>query len=418
MKISIYSAIVGSMALFAFTTLTQTLWPFAINQMLGFCIFAELLYLGLKTLKKNECVIVFIVIFCFFISFLLTGNFRQNLTDSTCWVVTCILFIKLADQRTVAKLKYAVFQQRRLIKWMVILSSIVILIGFFLPQCYYGADGWGKREYYLGFSVFPHVFCSGACLVLVLTLFLLEGRQNKWWHFMALLPGSLGIMESGARTYIVSIALVFGVYFLFYVKNSIIKWLGFPIICTVGIISFLNSSMKEKFVFLQENIYIPGGSVLGRLSSGRNVFWAIDWQAFQEYSLLNKLLGNGFDYVYEINELEYGARILAHNDLINLMLSVGIIGTGAYCVIFLKLFTKRTQPATARITKAIIVIFLFFPALVNGLFIYQHYVYSGVFLYLLLAPGKSLIPQRHSKYPNPNVFSLKKVLSTKIMDHS
>ena len=381
-QINIYSTLSVTLISFIFTTLTQTLWPFAINQLLGAAIFVQLLYIEAVTMKKKECVVNLVLAFSIIISFLLAKDVRRNISDSVYWIVTCVVFMKLADKKVTNQLYRSLCKQRKYITYIVAIANGVVILSLFLPICY-ATEVWGGGKYFQGFSVSSHTFSSGICMLLSLQLFLFNGVPKKWWHLLFFLPGFVAIMESGARVFMVSALIICVIYYICFIRNQYIRYAFFPLMILGIVTMFVNSSMQEKFDFVYGNQYISH-SFLGQLTSGRSEFWVIDWNAFWDYSLVNKLFGNGFDHVYDINEIEYGMRIWAHNDLLNLLLSVGLLGTFTYALIVGNLIAAIRKRAKTLLFKILFIVYLLFPMMANGVFLYQHYIYSAVFLYFIL----------------------------------
>ena len=93
-------------------------------------------------------------------------------------------------------------------------------------------------------------------------------------------------------------------------------------------------------------------------------------------------MGNGFDYVYYINKTRYGLQIWAHNDFVNVLLCNGIIGIWVYFYSYFCVF-RESWRNMKKLDAILLSLFLLIIALINGLFVYQHYLYSFVIMYLL-----------------------------------
>ena len=146
---------------------------------------------------------------------------------------------------------------------------------------------------------------------------------------------------------------------------------------------FLRSGMATKFNFVRGNQYISN-TALGQMSSGRIDFWKIDLIAYSQYGFLEKLVGNGFDRVYQINRDSYGLSIWSHNDVINLLLSVGALGTLVYLLEVRKVLIIISRSVEKTLVRWLMFAYIVFPLLLNGFFGYQHYVYSVVILMIVV----------------------------------
>ena len=110
------------------------------------------------------------------------------------------------------------------------------------------------------------------------------------------------------------------------------------IIPIIMFLAFLVSltPMGEKFIITNQNGYL---GYIGTITNGRSIFWKYDLEVFLKLPLLNKLIGNGFNFIYDINEVAINARIWAHNDYINMLINFGLIGLTTYIYVFYK-FSK------------------------------------------------------------------------------
>jgi len=146
---------------------------------------------------------------------------------------------------------------------------------------------------------------------------------------------------------------------------------------------FLNSEMMNKFSFTIGNQYIAN-NFIGQFTNGRVNFWKIDINSFQNFGLIEKMFGKGFDFVYSTNKRLYGSEIWAHNDLIDCLLSVGIVGLYIYIYIIGIMLYNISKFIKSKINILLLSFYFIFPLLINGLFLYQHYLYSFVLLCVFL----------------------------------
>ena len=279
-----------------------------------------------------------------------------------------------------SKLLCALEQSEKIIKWIVILCDIVLCIGFFDARCYDSSQWDGS--YFIGYTNASHTMSSGACLLLVFSLYIIRNKKNIT-SFIYFVPSIIAILKSGARTFLVPIVIVCFFFYAYNIRNFSIKLLVFPIAIICASYVFLNSSMIEKFSFSVNNQYTDM-NFLGRLTNGRTAFWVVDLLAFRNYNIIQKLLGNGFQYVYMVNEKNFNLAIWAHNDFINCLLSVGIIGTLLYVYMLYKT-GKKIVRMTRRdiIIKTLLIFYILLPAFLNGFYTYQHYFYSFIILMIL-----------------------------------
>ena len=85
--------------------------------------------------------------------------------------------------------------------------------------------------------------------------------------------------------------------------------------------------------------------------------------------------------MYEVNSSLYGLRIWAHNDFIDILLSVGLFGFFLYILAIGKSIVQMKRQSGSFFVVFLLAIYLLGPAFLNGFFVSQHLVYS----YLLLS---------------------------------
>ena len=378
-----YKILIILIAIFTFTTLSYNLWPISSpNRVVGFFIFFDLLLIIIEeeTLSKIQIGLLIESFLLALMTFIGCTDFSQNLTDAIYWLTTMMMLTIMTQKNSCEKLSLELKNCKKLIITIVVISSMLVIIGLFDERCY--SSVW-EGHYYRGYTVSEHTFSSGCCLFLTFILFFLKDKHHSFFDFIFFIPGTIGILASGARTFLIPLILILAVYYLYYIKSFSWKLLLFPIVFLLGIYVFLQSDMYTKFIFVIENTY-TSNTWIGRFTSGRTRFWLIDFQAYAELPFINKLIGAGFDYVYNINESSIGMDIWAHNDFIDLLLSVGIIGLAFYIFVLAACLKSVNRVISKRITRIISASYVLLPLLLNGFFIYQHYLYSSLFFILTI----------------------------------
>lgn len=380
-KIKPYNTLVCLMAIYMFTTLTYTLWPVSSpNKIIGFLIFFNVIWIYSKHLTKKKAIIMFIAIFIVGWSFINSPNPFRYVSDAIYLLISILLLMEIDNDFSKNKLLCALQQTEKFIKWIVILCDLVLCVGLLDARCYDSSQWDGS--YFVGYTNASHTMASGACLLLVFTLYIIRNKKNIM-SFIYFVPSIIAILKSGARTFLIPILIVCFFFYVYHIKNFSIKLLVFPIAIVCATYVFLNSSMVEKFTFSVNNQYTDM-NFLGKLTNGRTAFWVVDLLAFGHYNIIQKLVGNGFQYVYMVNEKNFDLAIWAHNDFINCLLSVGIIGTLIYVYVLYR--TGKTiikMPRKDIIIKTLLIFYILLPAFLNGFYTYQHYFYSFIILVIL-----------------------------------
>ena len=382
MKINKYGLLTSLMVIFTFTTLSYTLWPISSpNRIVGMLIFVAMLIIFLNKLDRKKAILLLI---CFMMTVWTVLNATQlsrNLTDAIYWVITILMLYDLSDSTFRDKINRELYKSKPIIKLVILICNALLCVGFFDPRCY-DTERWVDR-YYIGYTNAAHTLCAGVCLLLVLTLIILRYEKPSIFKFIYFLPGILAIMQSGARIYLIPLIVICCVFYLKYIGSISLKIVLIPVVFIVAIYVFLNSGMFNKFIFVNDNQYISSDAI-AQLTSGRTEFWGIDILAFFQLSPIYKLMGIGFDYVYQINKQLYGLEIWAHNDIIDCLLSVGILGTIVYMIPVVSVIKSMFKEIRGVVVPGLLLLYIIAPMLLNGFFGYQHFLYSYVLLTVLL----------------------------------
>lgn len=377
----LYSGLVNSILLYLFTSLTYKLWPsfFPINKVSGIIISIFLIAIIIRHIKVKELVIYFLIILFIIVSTSFSQEFMTHINDAIYWMITCLFLVKLCDSKFRKEFYNCLCNKEKLLKYEIIFCNFLLIIGLLLPNCY--VYEW-EDIYYIGFSIGLHAFSSSICLLLSLTFVILGEKYVNFKNVIWFIPGMIGIFFSGARTYLISYFVIITLFYMFYLKRTSLKMLLMPIIVFVFCYILLKSNMLDKFINAASNTYSSTNTLVA-FSNGRLDFWLIDINSFFKSNFINILFGNGFDYVYIINKTYYHMRIWAHNDFIDCALSVGLNGLVLYMYLFYSIL-QNFRKNYSKMLRILITIYILFVAFVNGLFLYQHYLYSIVILYIVL----------------------------------
>ena len=117
---------------------------------------------------------------------------------------------------------------------------------------------------------------------------------------------------------------------------------------------------------------------------GRLIWWKIDLEAFSNFDIVNKIFGKGFTYLYDLNLVEYGLRISAHNDFLTLLISTGWFGLLGYLIILKSWFFKKNYNKR-KLSDIIFTILLFIVnAMISGVYGAQQYIFCNLIISLVL----------------------------------
>lgn len=401
-KIKAYNTIVCLMAVYMFTTLTYTLWPISSpNKIVGFLLFFNVVWIYCAHLTKKKIIVLFIALLVVGWSLLNSTTPFGYISDAIYLLISILLLMEIDNDFSKKKILCSLEESEKFIKFFVILCDLFLCVGFFDSRCYDSSQWDGS--YFRGYTNASHTMASGACLLLVFTLYMIRNKR-KISSFIYFVPSIIAILKSGARTFLIPIIIVCLFFYIYHIKSFSIRLLAFPVVIISAIYIFLNSSMIEKFIFSVNNQYTDM-NFWGRLTNGRTAFWLVDLLAFVSYNIIQKLLGNGFDYVYMVNEKNFNLAIWAHNDFINCLLSVGLIGTVLYMYMMYRTGKQIIKMRRRNIIiKTLLIAYMFLPAFLNGFYTYQHYFYSFILLVILYEKYYCEMGKTHEENRDSNFF--------------
>ncbi len=259
-------------------------------------------------------------------------------------------------------------------KLVIVIWNILVIISLFSSKCY---DETGA---FISLTGGMHRFDSSALLIITFILFLYKKNKNKKIFFWMVVP-YIGILLSGARTYICVAAALLVLILYGIIRKKIYFWIFIIPIGILGVYLILNTTvMKNRLEF--SNFVLEKYGYLGAITSGRSIFWKIDLQEFSKSPVAHKLFGNGFNFIRETNGRYYGKQIWAHNDYINIIGCNGYMGLLLYLISYFRIMKiGKKYFNQKKLLIFILINFVFiFNAMFNMLYTYQSAVFSIPFI--------------------------------------
>lgn len=307
----------------------------------------------LKHMTKRIFFLLSIVVFEFVISIVVTGTLALYNTNDIFYLPLWVLFFLYFENN------YKIFESTtrkhiRFVKYCIyIWECLFIVLRITNPTM--------NEE-------FSHRSASSAFLIIVMVWYISKTTHSKKFNINLLIP-LLAVFIFEVRTYlIVSLVVVCMAYYSLFKKK---KYFFFTIIPFIILIIYfvLQTSVGSRFTNTTESYY---GGILATITSSRSVFWEADIKAFLASSLLFKIIGNGYNYIYIVNFKCVATYIWGHNDIIHILVTNGIIGLYIYFSAFfgfIKRFSKSNKYDIRLFLLAIVTIA--FCALLDGLY---HYI--------------------------------------------
>lgn len=383
MKLSLTDILVKCFVIYLFCTLFYNLIPFPATTIIGFAIVATLLVTYLHNLTKRKLYLLLYLVLILVTTSVATNNLVDNFSDfvkiATIFLLMGLLCIKKESEKLISSLD----NNRTLLLRSAQVASIITAVMLVIPSCYAVETSWGEsNRYFLGLAPSLHVIASCMCLYMAMYLYGLKNMKFRPYEMVFLLPPLLAVLQSGARVYLLCAAGVIFLYYYSRLQGKQIKYLLIPVAIVAGAYMVINSNIMNKFLFTQQGYAPSDFSALDKFTSGRTVFWMRDIVAFQESNLYEQLFGHGFTYILSVS------GHTGHNDVLHMLLGIGVIG----CVLYILYFVRAINYSVKKLRNngykkwisiafgGILVLYIFSPMILNGIFGYQHLLYSIVIL--------------------------------------
>ena len=358
MKIDINSLLLKLIVIFPLSTILQGVPILTnLNRFLMFFILILIVSKIVIKLTKKDLFIIFMTLFLNIFAVIFT-NKKISLNINVYFYFIFWVFFLIYIKNNYIELKKYVFNNLSFLNKIVKIWALIVIISIFFKTSY------NESNFFSPFGCGEHRFAS-SCLIMSSYIYFLSNGFSKKYIFIISVP-VIGILMSGARTYLV-IYFVFLINFVYKkISNRLLFYFMIIPFIFISVLAIMASPVGNKMISTATNGYY---GLLATVTSGRSMFWVYDLQGFNSLNFFNKLIGNGFDYVYYINMTKINLKIWAHNDFINVLLNFGIIGLYVYFTVlydYLKILK-------ARMTKMQYVSFLFiwfFNAFFNMVYTY------------------------------------------------
>lgn len=271
---------------------------------------------------------------------IITGPVLYNFNELF-YLATWVVYLIYA-RTNFGILKKCLYSEIRYIKKIVVVWELLIVLSLPLPF------SWDGNVFY-SFTGGQHRMDSASIMIFaaILIIYRLENYRKKVL-LLTIIP-SIAVILSGARTYLVILGVILAVFYyysnikrtyVFYITIIPIAVLAIYLILSTSVIQDRIAEMKDDSAYFTS----MGYNALTAITSGRSTFWLIDLEKYWESPILNRILGNGFNFVRYVNETYYTTAIWAHNDFINIICCNGIVGLFLYFYVYFEM-VKSAMPS-------------------------------------------------------------------------
>lgn len=373
--------IVVLITVFSLTTILQSLFErFSINRLIGGIIAFLSTFVFLIKPQRKMFVRVMILLCIAIKTILVSMNIHKDVNDLIFLFTTVMLITICTQQSNVEIFIKSCNKNKKCILSIAVLDCIILLYLLITKTGY--TRSW-DGEYFLGLCNTQHTMGSVCCLVIAL-LFLSSNMYKRKWVYLGLLIliPAYALLETGARTFLIPLVIMCYLFISYEVPNKHTRVL----ICMSGIclaiIFFSSSGIATKFLYTANNNYST--DVISNITSGRSKFWIIDLSIFSSGNPIEWLIGQSFSRVYSVNLETTNMEIWAHNDIIHLLVGIGLVGTGIYLMLIFRVIKEMFFVTDSLLNKFLLALYIFFPMFFNGFFVYQHYFYSFLILFFII----------------------------------
>lgn len=274
---------------------------------------------------KKKYVLIFIAAGIVYIFTLLSTSEVLNNTNELFYFPFFILFSVHMAHNMNSLYRYLI-KDKKYVLFVVRTWTVIVLVSMFIPSSY--TVEWGGAVYFGSLCKTVWRLAPTCVFIMSLAMCMMNIYKDRKLFVYTFVPMFCFYM-GGSRTYLIVGLLLFFVFFYYYVRNIQNFYLSIIPLVLGLIFLIFRSSMVDKMMavtYTMDSYF----DLWGTVTSGRSIFWKADIIAFTKIPLINKLLGNGFNYIYEVNNKAFGGSVWAHNDFIQCLISHGLIGLICY----------------------------------------------------------------------------------------
>ncbi len=237
---------------------------------------------------------------------------------------------------------------------LIIIISITYIL-FLLYSIFFKdgiKTGWNTRVVYGPFEL-PHTLAYELLVLLMLVLYKCkQGKKIMWILFAAVFE--MFILLTCVRSALLASAVIL---FSFFWSYNFTTKVYLTIIAGILIGVFMYYRVFDYVI--EKSLYATGN---GSITNGRDLIASKSLITFFEATDIEKLFGSGYNNLLNDNLRLLGLQIQAHNDLVTVLVSFGIVGLAAYLYYLISYFKGKGWLLLA---LAMFILFYF-----NGLFLY------------------------------------------------
>lgn len=302
------------------------------------------------------------------------------------------IFKMCQDNELVKKLLIYIKKYKLVFLGEIVLSQLVII--------YYLVSGKGFNIYeeiniFTGTYVEPHPFGYALIIMIILLEILKKFEKNEnirmLLNIFYVIP-IVAVFLTGAR----SVAIAFVLLLLGLLLRERSNKNGKSIVFIIGISFMLilfTLNITTIANFISESMFMDRFTQTisnGNVTSGRNVFWSQLLNSYiNEMSMLTKLIGNGIFSTIILNSINYGMKIWAHSDIIDILISYGLIMLIIVAFQYINYF-KNLIRMNGIFIASFIILGILFLITTNGIINYPFFLVVFMYINLLFCKEREI----------------------------
>jgi hypothetical protein len=273
------------------------------------------------------------------------------------WILLYVFFTKSKQKIIEIMENSPIYMNACLIVW-----TVIVGVSALIPSCYEGS-------YFVSFTGSSFRLMPATLIICALAMYMAVHTGQIKYNLYLILP--MYVMFMGhSRTYFAVMMAFFLCYMYMQIRDRRIFYLTLIPVGFIVLQLMMVSGIADKFTEATKTDSLTFDA-MAVFTSGRSMFWVWDIEAFFALPFWQQFVGNGFNFVYDVNG-RYMARIWAHNDVINILMTFGYIGLFIYCYSFfsmVKVFWRNESNIPLPV-KAMFLFAVFFNSMFNMSYTY------------------------------------------------
>lgn len=211
-KRNVFDVLYIFVLLYAFSTITQSMYSISLNRIWTVGIIACILYSLLQSADKRTVLCLGIILTIGAWTTASSENIGRNSNDYIYFATAALWLLFMTSSRRCQLFYAAAKRNSQLTNIILVISYVAVLIPLLTKSGF--AYQWGSTPYFIGFAGTQHAMASSMCLITAVFLFFSLGKNFSWWNLAVLMFGAYIVLETGARTFIIPIAILVFYYII------------------------------------------------------------------------------------------------------------------------------------------------------------------------------------------------------------